>query len=107
MGDLFLQLPCNGAVITAQNSNYLTISTITWRYSVENYYDEFLEEIQEANTMADADYLLGKVADLDQQISDINGSAQTQLERIGLWQETRTVSIEKQKDYVQFRTHAN
>ena len=58
---------------------------------MENYYEEFLEEIQEANTMADADYLLGKVADLDQQISDINGSAQTQLERIGLWQESRTV----------------
>jgi len=53
MGDLFLQLPCNGAVITAQNSNYLTISTITWRYSVENYYEEFLEEVREANTMAD------------------------------------------------------
>ena len=66
---------------------------------MENYYEEFLEEIQEANTMADADYLLGKVADLDQQISDINGSAQTQLERIGLWQESRTASIEKQKDY--------
>ena len=66
---------------------------------MENYYEEFLDKIQEANTMADADYLLGKVADLDQQISDINGSAQTQLERIGLWQESRTVSIEKQKDY--------
>ena len=66
---------------------------------MENYYEEFLDEIQEANTMADADYLLGKVADLDQQISDINGSAQTQLERIGLWQESRTASIKKQKDY--------
>ena len=66
---------------------------------MDTYYEEFLEEIQEANTMADADYLLGKVADLDQQISDINGSAQKQLERIGLWQESSTVSIEKQKDY--------
>ena len=66
---------------------------------MENYYEEFLEEVREANTMADADYLLGKVADLDQQISDINGSAQKQLERIGLWQESRTASIKKQKDY--------
>ena len=53
MGDLFLQLPCNKAVITAENYNYLTISTITWKYSVENYYEEFLEEVMEANTMAD------------------------------------------------------
>ena len=66
---------------------------------MDNYYEEFLEEVREANTMADADYLLAKVADLDQQISDINGSAQKQLERIGLWQESRTASIKKQKDY--------
>ncbi|MBC8256150.1 MAG: host-nuclease inhibitor Gam family protein [Candidatus Marinimicrobia bacterium] len=66
---------------------------------MENYYEEFLDEIQEAKSMADADYLLGKVAELDSQIDEINKSAQTQLERIGLWQESRTTSIEKQKDY--------
>jgi len=53
MSGFFLQLPYYKAVTTTQNSNYLTISTITWKYSVENYYDEFLEEVMEANTMAD------------------------------------------------------
>jgi len=66
---------------------------------MDTYYDELLEEVREAKSMADADYLLGKVAELDSQIDEINESYQTQLERIGLWQESRTTSIEKQKDF--------
>jgi len=64
-----------------------------------NYIDEIIEDVQDAKTMAQADFILAKIAEIDMQIADVKESAQTQLERIGLWQESRTASIEKQKDY--------
>lgn len=71
-----------------------------------DFYDEFLEEVHEAKTMADADYLLGKVAELDKQIAEINESADIQMQRIREWQESRIASIEKQKDYLLPSLHA-
>ncbi len=71
-----------------------------------DFYDEFLEEVHEAKTMADADYLLGKVAELDKQIDEIDESADIQIQRIREWQESRIASIEKQKDYLLPSLHA-
>ena len=71
-----------------------------------DFYDEFLEEVHEAKTMADADYLLGKVAELDKQIAEINESTEIQVNRINQWRESRINSIEKQKQYFIPSLHA-
>jgi len=71
-----------------------------------DYFDEFLEEVREAKSMADADYLLGKVAELDKQIDEIDESADIQMQRIREWQESRIASIEKQKQYFLPSLHA-
>ena len=42
---------------------------------------------------------MGKVAELDAEIDEVNESAELQIERIKLWQETRTSVIERQKEY--------
>lgn len=73
---------------------------------MDGYFDVLLEEVHEAKTMADADYLLGKVAELDKQIAEINESADFQMQRIREWQESRIASIEKQKDYLLPSLHA-
>ena len=50
---------------------------------MNDFYDEVIKEIQEAKSISDCDFILGKVAELDSQIDEINESYQTQLERIG------------------------
>jgi len=64
-----------------------------------DYFNEYIEEVRDAKTLADCDYILGKVALLDAEIDEINESVNTQIERVKLWQESRITSIEKQKQY--------
>ena len=58
-------------------------------------FDDFIENGMVVQSMPDADFYMGKVAELDTQIDEVNESAELQIERIKLWQETRTSVIEK------------
>ena len=62
-------------------------------------FDDFIENGMVVQSMPDADFFMGKVAELDTQIDEVNESAELQIERIKLWQETRTSVIERQKEY--------
>jgi len=65
-------------------------------------FDDFIpEDLNEltVHSMPDADFYLGKLAELDGHIDAINKSAEIQINRIKLWQESRTAIIEKQKQY--------
>ena len=62
-------------------------------------FDDFIENGMVVQSMPDADFFMGKVAELDAQIDEVNESAELQIERIKLWQETRTSVIERQKEY--------
>ena len=64
-----------------------------------NYLDEIMEDVQDAKTMAQADFILAKIAEIDMQIVEVRESHQTQLERLNIWRETRTISLPKQIDY--------
>ena len=71
-----------------------------------DYFNEYIEEVRAVKTLADCDYILGKVALLDAEIDEINESVNTQIERVKLWQESRIASIEKQKQYFLPSLHA-
>jgi hypothetical protein len=62
-------------------------------------FDDFIENGMVVQSMPDADFYMGKVAELDAEIDEVNESAELQIERIKLWQETRTSVIERQKEY--------
>jgi len=62
-------------------------------------FDDFIKNGMKVQSMPDADFYLGKVAELDAEIEEINKSAELQIERIRLWQETRTSVINRQKEY--------
>ena len=64
-----------------------------------NYLDEIMEDVQDAKTMAQADFILAKIAEIDMQIVEVRESHQTQLERLNIWMEARTRSLSKQIDY--------
>ena len=53
-----------------------------------NYLDEIMEDVQDAKTMAQADFILAKIAEIDMQIVEVRESHQTQLERLNIWMET-------------------
>jgi len=71
-----------------------------------DYFNEFIEEVREAKTLADCDYILGKVASFDAEIAEIEESASTQIERVKQWEESRINSIEKQKQHFLPSLHA-
>lgn len=73
---------------------------------MDRYFDVLLENVREAKTLADVDYILGKVSVLDTEIDEINVSAETQINRINQWKESRINSIEKQKQYYIPSLHA-
>ena len=73
---------------------------------MDGYFDVLLEEVQEAKTLADVDYILGKVSTFDAEIEEIEQSAETQINRINEWKELRINSIEKQKEYYIPSLHA-
>lgn len=62
-------------------------------------FDDFISNGMEVQTMPDADFYLGKIAELDAEIDEINNSAELQIERINLWKESRTGVIERKKEY--------
>ena len=62
-------------------------------------FDDFIENGMVVQSMPDADFYLGKVAELDAEINEVNESAELQIERIKLWQETLTSVIERKKEY--------
>ncbi len=62
-------------------------------------FDDFIENGMVVQSMPDADFYMGKVAELDAEIDEVNESAELQIERIKPWQETRTSVIERQKEY--------
>ena len=62
-------------------------------------FDDFIENGMVVQSMPDADFYMGKVSELDAEIDEVNESAELQIERIKLWQETRTSVIERQKEY--------
>ncbi|MBC8551757.1 MAG: host-nuclease inhibitor Gam family protein [Candidatus Marinimicrobia bacterium] len=62
-------------------------------------FDDFIENGMVVQSMPDADFYLAKVAELDAQVDEVNESTELQIERIKLWQETRTSVIERQKEY--------
>ncbi len=71
-----------------------------------DYFNEYIQEVRDAKTLADCDYILGKVALLDSEIDEIEDSVKTQIERINIWRESRITSIEKQKQYFLPSLHA-
>ena len=73
---------------------------------MDGYFDVLLEEVREAKTLADVDYLLGKISTLDAEIEEINESTEIQVNRINQWRESRIESIEKQKQYFLPSLHA-
>jgi len=73
---------------------------------MDGYFDVLLEEVQEAKTLADCDYILGKISTFDAEIEEIEQSAEIQINRINEWKESRINSIEKQKEYYIPSLHA-
>ena len=64
-----------------------------------NPYIDYNPDIKEVATLPDADFYLGKVADLDSQIEEIQESAEVQTHRIREWKESRVYAIEKKKEF--------
>jgi hypothetical protein len=64
-----------------------------------NPYIDYTPDIKGVATLPDADFYLGKVADLDSQIEEIQESADVQTLRIREWKESRVYAIEKKKEF--------
>ena len=64
-----------------------------------NPYVDYAPDIKEVIAMPDADFYLGKVADLDSQIEEIQASADIQTDRIQEWKQSRICVIERQKEF--------